>query len=103
MKYPIEQYKNLVAILKDMQPHFDLKSINPSALHFEVFQQVSEGHSHNWFYFEGDKVFRAHKIADLGEWEKVVKFKGDFDLYPNDCIDSNIETAVRKALKEIGV
>ena len=101
MKYSAEQYDKLVKVLTHLQAVVDLQTINPSALHYTVFQQLSGGQIHNWLYKKDGEVKRAHQIPDLSGWQKVVPETFSFELYPNDCTDSNIETAVKKAVKQL--
>lgn len=99
MKYPKEQFEVLQTTLKQFAPLMDLKSINPSALHYVVFEQFSEGHKHNWLYCTPNGLMKAHKISDFSDCSKLIQTNFSFELYPNDCNDSNVESAVRKALK----
>lgn len=101
MKYPIEQYEKLLKVLTHLKKVIDLQSVNPSALHYIAFQQLSAGQNHNWLYKKDGEVKRAHQIPDLSGWQKVVPERFDFELYPNDCTDANIETAVKKAVKQL--
>lgn len=103
MKYPTQQFKHLVSGLRELSKFIDLKGVNPSQLHYIVYQQASLGQTHNWIYWNGSKVSRAHSITDMKDWHKVVMSVPEtFELYPDGCYDSHIETAVKKALKVIG-
>lgn len=103
MKYPISQFAVLVDVLKQFAVHIDIKSVNPSALHFMVYQQISNGQRHCALYCIGNELKKFHSLTE-SERETARKFiENDFDflLYPNDCNDTNIETAVKRAIKEM--
>lgn len=102
MKYPQTQYEQLVKGLSELAKAIDLTSLHPCALHYEVFQAGSKGHSHNWIYTKDGTVARAHKIDNIEDWSRVVTSVPEtFELYPDGCNDSHIETAVKKALKQL--
>jgi hypothetical protein len=102
MKYPAQQFDQLIKGLQDLKQVIDLNSMYPCALHFEVFQQGSKGHSHNWIYTKDGVSSRAHKIDNLEGWNKVVQsIPETFELYPDGCNDPHIETAVKKAIKQL--
>jgi len=104
MNYPSEQFEKLQTALKRLAVHLDLKQMNPSALHFVIYQQYADCQKHNWLYYiEGGELKIAHKLT---EPEKLTanKFFTEnwiFDMYPPNCNDSHIETAVKKAIKSI--
>jgi hypothetical protein len=103
MKYPIQQFEVLVSGLHQLAEVVNVQSIHPAQLHYIVYQQGSEGQTHNWLYRKGTEVRRAHSIEDLSGWEKVVTvIPADFQLYPEGCNDDHIQTAVKKALKVVG-
>jgi hypothetical protein len=102
MKYPEKQFHLLVSGLKELGKVIDLRTVNPSALHFIIYQQGSEGQTHNWIYSKDMQTVKGHALTDLSGWEKVVKsIPASFELYPIGCNDSHIETAVKKAIKLI--
>jgi hypothetical protein len=102
MKYPAEQYKQLVSGIQELSTILDVTAINPSALHFLVYQQGSLGQTHNWIYRKGSEIARAHAITDMLDWHKVVtSVPESFEIYPEGCNDNHVETAVKKAVKEI--
>lgn len=102
MKYPQSQYEHLVKGLNELSKAIDLTSMHPCALHFEVFQSASKGHDHNWIYTKDGIAARAHKIENIEGWKRAVTSVPDtFELYPDGCNDTHIETAVKKALKEL--
>jgi hypothetical protein len=104
MNYPLEQLEKLETALKRLAVHIDVKQINPSALHFIIFQQYSEGQKHNWLYcIEGGAMKREHQLTEQERQTAVKLFTENwqFDLYPENCNDNHIETAVKKAIKNI--
>jgi hypothetical protein len=104
MKYPQNQLETLKEALKRLSVMIDVKTVNPSALHFVVYQQFNNGQSHNWLYCKGTELQRAHKIENLEGWSKLIQIDApSFELYPNDCNDSNIESAMRKAFSDLGL
>ncbi len=109
MKYPKNQYQTLIQALKQMQPWINIKKANPSALHFEVYQALSVHHQHNWLYYHKlhtslFELKRAHAIDpnEMHLYSKIITITSSgFELYPDGCNDNHIETAVRKAVKEL--
>lgn len=102
MKYPQKQFEILVNSLKKLAVHIDIKESNPHTLHYMVYQQYSEGQKHNWLYcMPGGNIQRAHKIKDITECEKWFNDEQQFDLYPDGCNDSHIETAMKAAIKSL--
>ena len=104
MKYPVNQFEVLVNILKQFAVHFDINAINVNSLHYKAYQQLSKNQKHNHLYcIEGGALKRLFKMNE-DEKKTAVKFienDFDFELYPNNCNDSHIETAVKKAIKSI--
>lgn len=103
MKYPSEQFDKLKRVLGYLSPLMDLRSAHPCHIHFVAYQQLSEGQTHNWLYIRDNEVKKAHSIENINQWQKVVPETFDFELYPTGCNDNHVETAVKKALKELGL
>ena len=104
MKYPATQFETLLTILKQFAVHFDLNSINPHSLHYMVFQQLSEGQTHNHLYcVEGGTLKRYFQLTEPEKLTAVKFIESDFDfqLYPSGCNDNHVETAMRNALKQL--
>lgn len=101
MKYPESQFSLLVNGLKDLSKVMDLNSMHPCALHFLVYQQGSEGQTHNYLYLKDNTVKRAGNIENLEGWQKVANVPATFELYPEGCNDNHIETAVKRAIKAL--
>lgn len=102
MKYPETQFQLLTKAVNVLSKHFEnLQQINPSALHFEIYQNASEGHKHNHLILIDGKIVRANTISDNSKFTKVLDFLNEenFQIYPEGCNDNHIETAVKKALK----
>lgn len=108
MNYPINQFNILTESLKQLSVLIDLKTINPNALHFIVYQQFSEGQKHNQLYcVEGGTLKRYYQLTEQEKEtaQKLLKFENDveFLLYPDKCNDNHVETAVKKALKDLNL
>jgi len=102
MKYPAKQFDLLKRVLNIFAEDFEVKLIDESSLHYMAFQQFSEGQTHNWFYVNSNGILkRGHQITDFTDWRKLVDINEPFELYPDGCNDTHIETAVKRALKEI--
>ena len=114
MKYPVEQYNELKNGLKKLQSYLDLKESNIHTLHYVVFQQYSEGQEHNALYIKDSELLKAFQVwnkyavylpgqpeENRKGWEKFITSEFDFKLYPEGCNDNHIETAVKKAVKEL--
>ena len=104
MNYPLEQLAKLEAALKRLAVHIDVKQVNPSALHFIIYQQYAEGQKHNWLYcVEGGALKKGHQLTEQEKQTAVKLFteKWTFEMYPENCNDNHVETAVKKAIKNI--
>jgi len=91
MKYPQSQFELLVAGLKVLLPFLGITStekINERwmlhDLHFQIYVHYTK------------PIFNS-KIK-FGERLLPLTY---FDLYPNNCVDDNIETAMKKAINQI--
>ena len=102
MKYPKEQFEKLKKGLKAIEDIIDIDASNPSDLHFRVYQQGAIGQNHNWIYKNKvtNEFKRAGNITDFSNYVKLFEVT-DFELYPKNCNDDNIEAAVRAAIKAI--
>jgi hypothetical protein len=107
MKYPQEQYEVLIETLKQLSLIVDLKTTNPHTLHYIVYQQTcKEGQEHNKLYVYGKEMKR---FGNLTNEEKIFfvpliqNVNYDFQLYPEGCNDNHIETAMKKALKDLEI
>ena len=102
MKYPINQFNILVEVLKTLRNQLDLTKINPSALHYIVYEQFSTSHKHNWLFCYNGAMKKYHQLTEVEKVE-AVKFVNTgsqtFELYPEGCNDTHVETAVKKAVK----
>lgn len=103
MKYPTNQFENLVSIMKQLSIYFDLNSMNKNSLHYLAYQQSqsSDGQKHNVIYFKDNQLKKLHSIDNIEGWKPIVKKVEGFELYPNECNDNHIETAIKNALKLI--
>lgn len=104
MKYPISQYTLLVQYLKEVSKLIDLASMHPSNIHYLIYQQIGDTQPHNHLYNVGGKIKRQYQLTndERGVAVKAFNFEGGFELYPEGCDDTHVETAVKRALKEIG-
>lgn len=104
MKYPVEQFETLIETLKTLSNYINIRECNPSTLHYLIFQQFSEGQTHNHLYCINSSIKKAHQLTDIEKKEaiKLIDTKGKhFLLYPIGCHDTHIETAVKKAIKQM--
>ena len=101
MKYPLNQFEALISILKQFAVHFDIKAVNPSALHFMAYQQINKGQNHCALYCIDGQLKKFHSLTELEiqTARKFIESDFDFELYPSGCNDSHVETAVKKAVK----
>lgn len=105
MKYPQKQFNILIDILKQLSVQFNIKDIEPTTLHYIVFQQLSEGQKHNHLYVNGKEIKRLWQISDMDKsnYVKLINNEYDFLLYPEGCNDTHIITAIKQAFKNIGI
>lgn len=103
MKYPQKQYDVLIDCLKQFAPLMNIDVINVHALHYIVYQQFSEGQTHNHLYCTVNGLKRAYQLTELEKTDsrKLIEIKFDFKLYPDGCNDSHIETAMKRVIKEL--
>ena len=104
MKYPESQFIQLKHGIEELaKAGIAVKEINPSALHFLVYQQHESGQAHNWLYIsESGELKRRHKITDnIENYKKVLTLYPNFEIYPSGCNDNHIETAVKAAIKQL--
>lgn len=106
MKYPINQFEKLKEVLNVFKNYFDLSTIHTSRLHYLVYQQLCDGQPHNKLLIDSSgKLVRATYLdGDKLIWrdgKRLIENDFTFELYPNNTNDSNIETAIKKAIKEI--
>lgn len=104
MKYNLEQFEVLVKCLNVFKKYIDIESMNPNNLHFIIYQQFSEGQTHNKLVVSEGTLKRKFTLIEgnliENEGENVINFNYDFELYPLGCNDNHIETAVKKAIKQ---
>jgi hypothetical protein len=106
MKYPEKQFNILTEVLKQFAVHTDIKNINPCTLHFMAYQQTSPGQTHNYLMcLPGGVLKKNHSLTETEKTKaiKLINHSFDFELYPNNCNDTHIETAIKKAIKTIGL
>ena len=107
MKYPKQQFDKLVKILTELNKHIEnLKDLNPSSLHYLVYQQVNEFQSHNALVLtECNQVLKEFQAKgfDFVIKNRLCEIDNDFLLYPNGCNDNHTITAVKNALKIINL
>jgi hypothetical protein len=101
MNYPNNQFETLLAGLNTLKNHFDLTSVHPNTLHYVIYQQHSEGQKHNWLYNLNGTILKGHQLTGNENAVKLIEQNKDFKLYPDGCKDSHVESAVKKALKQI--
>lgn len=104
MKCPKEQFNLLVECLSVMAKYMPVQELNPHQLHYRIAMQFSESHAHNHLFIVNGGVKIAHSLndCDKGTAVKLInKLDKKFDLYPEGCNDSHIETAVKQAIKNL--
>ena len=104
MKYPTKQYVLLVQYIKEIAKVIDITSMHPTNIHYLIYQQGSENQTHNHLYNVGGLLKRQHQLTDdeRSVAVKAFNFESEFELYPEGCDDTHVETAVKRALKVIG-
>jgi len=101
LKYPKSEYIKLIQVLTVMDEYFDIESIHPCQLHYKAYQQLSEKQPHNHLYKNGNVIKMSHQINDTDGWKKLIDFNFNLELYPTGCHDTHIETATKRAIKEV--
>lgn len=106
MKYPQNQFELLKQAMAALSKHVDLNSVHPCMLHGIVYEQYAEsGQNHNKFLIDGNgKLIRSATLVGgelvWNEGKRLIKSNSSFELYPDGCNDTHIETAVKRAIKE---
>lgn len=103
MKYPLDQFEVLLNVLKQLAVIYDIKECNQLTLHYICYQQAcNEGQEHNKLYVSGNQMKRYGNLTEEEKQVFVPFIQGvnfDFKLYPNNCNDSHINTAMKRAIK----
>lgn len=109
MKYPKNQYEKLVETIRILANYYPVTEVHPCFLHYEIYKQVNkEGLSHSQFLIDSDgKLIRAARLeGDQLVWcegKMLIEQDITFEMYPSGCHDNHIETAVKRALKQLGL
>lgn len=106
MNYPKEQFEKLKECIKKLAPICDLKKINANSLHYICYQQITkEDQGGNKLYIFGNEMKRYGNLTEEEKlnFVKFIEIEYDFKLYPIGCNDLHIETAVKSALKDLGL
>ena len=102
LKYPEAEYKNLLIVLKQLKPYFELEKIQVNQVHYLAYQQTKKNNqAHNIIYKTNEGLKRAHKLESTENLKPIVNVDFELELYPNNCNDNHIETATKKAIKEL--
>lgn len=103
MKFPQNQFELLVKFLKELSKYIDVHSMNASALYYTVYTQGNEHNKHNHLYFIDGAIKKFYTLSEeeLINAVKILEVPNTFELYPNGCNDTHIETAIKKALKQL--
>jgi hypothetical protein len=103
LNYPKKNYYQLMVVLKQLTQHLDLEKINPTQIHYLAHQQTSENQPHNWIYKskKTGNLVKRHSINDFNNFDKIVNVDFKLELYPYKCNDTHIETATKRAIKEL--
>lgn len=107
MNYPSNQFETLKEavniIVKQYGPEV-VKSMNPSNLHYVIYQQFSEGQAHNAIYVNDSGIVKMMwqiEKEGLTGFKKLVDINKPFELYPDRCNDNHVITAVKKVVKDL--
>ncbi len=92
MKYPQSQFEKLLKVLPIVVNHYNITEKEQCqdiahALHFKCFQQLNY------------TIDNANVIVKDGE--RLLPIDESFKLYPNNCNDDNIETAMKAAINKL--
>lgn len=105
MKYPANQFEILVKCIKILSSYIDVNSINKNSLHYMINQQYNEYQKHNHLIIVDGELKRKFSLVD----GKMIENNGEllvfpdfnFELYPEGCNDTHVETAMKNALKQV--
>lgn len=106
MKYPAKQFDKLVQHISTLAKYFDVQSVHACQLHYMIYQQCGQGQDHNKLILTSDNVLTrsAYLDGDTLKWRegtRIIEDDNEFLLYPEGCNDPHIETAVKKAIKQL--
>lgn len=103
IKYPESEYKNLIIVLSQIKKHLEINEIHSNQLHYIAYQQTSKRQPHNWIYKskKTGNLVKKHSINNIENFDKIVNVNFELELYPNNCNDIHIETAIKRAIKEL--
>jgi len=105
MKYDAKQFETLVKCLNILNNYIDLQAMSETNLHYLVFKQFSNGQEHNRLIVVDGILKRKYNLVGdqlvKVEGEPVFNFSAEFELYPSGCNDTQIVTAVNKAIKQV--
>ena len=102
LKYPYSNYLQLVEVLSQLSRFFELDKIHPNQLHYLAYQQTNkDSQSHNMIYLTGVGLKRRHSIECIKGLNPIVNVNFQLELYPNNCTDANVETAIKKAVSQV--
>lgn len=103
MKYPQAQLEKVKTVLTKLDSlNVDYSKMHPCSIQFLVFQQYSSGQLHNSLVNTPNGIFRR-ATAEAMKVDYTVLFETDdtFELYPEGCNDSHVETGIKYVLKQI--
>lgn len=102
LKYPFSEFKKLVEVLDLLEPYFDLRKNHPCQIHYLAYQQTDgDRQPHNQIYIKEGQLIRAHQVESVEGLQKLVDVDFFLELYPSGCNDTHIETATKRAIKEV--
>mgnify|MGYP003657248272 CR=1 FL=1 len=103
LKYPESEYNKLVKILEQISECLNISEYQPMQLHYMAYQQVNKYQPHNKIYRTSEGLKRGHSMNEDEIKKSIIMVNLDLDLelYPNDCNDKHIETATKKAIKQV--
>jgi hypothetical protein len=108
MKYPIEQFevikKGLLTLLNN---GVNVAEMNKHLLYYLIYQQYTGKQDYNKLMcVPGGKIKRKFELSDKEQQDSKPLFDGIncvFELYPEGIHDTHIETAMKKAFKELNL
>lgn len=109
LKYPFTEYQNLIIVIKQLAPYFEIGLMQPNQLHYLAVQQTNKiRQSHNRLFITSQGLQRSSSLNEITTKEvkktyakPIVNVDFELDLYPNECNDTHIETATKRAVKEV--
>lgn len=102
MKYPKNQFKKIVEVLKILKDIYDLENLHEFRIYSLVLMNVSKHREWNSLVkLNSGRLTYANQIKENQKFSKVIETDESFVEYPEGINDGHIKTAIRAALKLI--